>query len=465
MTMVNRWKIIYNQKDLNNFFMKGYKTYFKDKKVTVLGLGLLGKRIEDIKFLSESGAHVLVTDLKSKKDLKPSLEKLKNYKNITYHLGGHYLEDFENKDFILKGQGTPLNSIYIEHAKEQNIPIWMDESLFFHLAPKNIKVIGVTGTRGKTTTTMMIYHTLKKVGEKRVFLGGNIKGTALLPYLKKVRESDVFVLELSSWQLQGFGDSKISPNISVFTNLMPDHLNYYGGDIDLYFKDKSYIYRYQTSKDFCVVGENIFNKVKKEKPKCKLLKASKGVIPKAWSLKVLGEHNIENAACATLALKSFGLSDKKIKEGLESFKGVSGRLEFIKKYKGIYIYNDTCATTPEALIQALRSFKNKHVVLIMGGTTKYISLVNLILELKNFKGEIILIPGNGTDEFIKEIKKINDNIKYDLSINLSDAIKKALVYSTKDSVLLFSPGFASFGMFKNEYDRGDQFNNLIKKYK
>ena len=136
--------------------MVGYNQYFKGKRVTVMGLGLLGKRLGDIAFLAECGAKVLVTDLKTAKELAPSIKKLQKYKNIQYVLSKHRLKDFENCNFVLKGQGVPLDSPYIAHARKKGIPVEMDESLFVKLAPK-VKIIGVTGTRGKNTTTLFIF--------------------------------------------------------------------------------------------------------------------------------------------------------------------------------------------------------------------------------------------------------------------------------------------------------------------
>ena len=271
--------------------MSDYKQYFKGKKVTVLGLGLLGKRLGDIAFLAECGAKVLVTDLKPSTALRPSLKALRKYThstklsagNIKYILGEHRFEDFEKCDFVLKGQGVALDSPYIKHAKKKGIPIEMDESLFAKLAPK-VKIIGVTGTRGKTTTTVLIYEILKEafsnpstaLGTKkpRVFLGGNIRGTAALPLLKDVQDGDFVVFELSSWQLQGFGEAKISPYISVFTNFMPDHMNYYGSTtlttskaLERYFKDKSYIFKFQKKNDVLILGFSMKNLVKNTKSK------------------------------------------------------------------------------------------------------------------------------------------------------------------------------------------------------
>ncbi len=441
--------------------MKGYDTYFKDKKITVLGLGLLGKRIECIKFFSECGAHVLVTDLKKKEDLKEAIVQLKGCKNITYRLGEHKLKDFEKCDFVLKGQGTALDSIYIAHARKNNVPIEMDEALFLKLAPKDVKVIGVTGTRGKTTTTMLIYHTLKSAKIGRVFLGGNIKGTAVLPLLKSIKSGDTLVLELSSWQLQGFHDAGISPDISVFTNFMPDHLNYYGGSMDLYFTDKSYIFSNQTTDGFCVAGETVYSKIKKLNPKSKLIKAKSDDVPKSWKLLIPGGHNRANASCAYRALKAFGMKDTDIKKGFESFAGVEGRLSYVREYKGVSIYNDTCSTTPASLLAALKSFPGKYIVLLAGGVSKNIPLEGISKQIKKYADELVLLPGTGTNELVFDF---NEYTIYETS-NLKQAVKQALDLATKGSILLFSPGFASFGLFKNEYDRGEQFEKIIKDLK
>ena len=196
-----------------------YTTYFKGKKITVMGLGLLGRGLGVVKFLAECGADLLVTDLKTKEQLAPSLAELSNYKNITFILGEHRLEDFRDGDLIIKAAGVPLNSIYIEEAKKNNIPVEMDVSLFAKCAPE-VKIVGVTGTRGKSMTTTLIYEILKtneKFLKKNVYVGGNLRGVATLPLLKKVKGGDILVCELDSWQLQGFGDTQMSPQISVFT--------------------------------------------------------------------------------------------------------------------------------------------------------------------------------------------------------------------------------------------------------
>lgn len=431
--------------------MSDFRQFFKNKKVTVVGLGLLGKRLGDIAFLAECGADVLVTDIKTVKELALSVKKLAKYKNITYVLGEHRFEDFENKDFILKGQGVALDSPYIAHARKNGIPIEMDESLFVKLAP-NVKIIGVTGTRGKSTTTILIYEILKRAGV-RVHLGGNIKGTAALPLLKKVKDGDTVVFELSSWQLQGFGEAKISPQVSVFTNFMPDHMNYYKNDLNAYFGDKAYIYKFQNKNNVLVLGGSIKKLVKDAKSK--IINADIKNIPKSWKVNLLGKHNSENIACAVEVARVLKIKEEIIKKAVENFKAISGRLELVKTVKGVKIYNDTNSTTPEATIAALNSFKNK-VILIMGGTDKGLDLNNLLKTLQEKTKKIVLIDGSGSDRIKIEANKVS---------NLKEAVSEAIKDAKKGDVILFSPAFTSFGMFNNEYERGDEFMKIIKKLK
>lgn len=458
---------------------KSYKEFFKGKKVTVVGLGLLGKRLGDIVFLARCGAEVLVTDLKTPKELAPSLEKLKKYGKpakgrviIKYVLGEHRLEDFENCDFVLKGQGVALDSPYIAHARKKGIPIEMDESLFAKLAPE-IKIIGVTGTRGKSTTTVLIYEILKRaygsrphsleITKPRVFLGGNIKGTAALPLLKEVKDGDIVVFELSSWQLQGFGDAKISPHISVFTNFMPDHMNYYQNDLKKYFKDKAYIYKFQKPDDILVLGPGMKSLVKDTKSK--ILEANVKKVPKNWKVKLKGKHNIENVACAIEVARALKLKETVVKKAVEGFKTLTGRLEKVKSVKGIDIYNDTNSCTPEATSAALHALgsNKKNIVLIMGGSDKNLDFTELFKDIEKYTKAVILIPGNGTNRILKDLKKTK------IPIYEKKDLKEIVAHHKKTTkpgdILLFSPAFTSFGMFNNEYHRGEKFMALIKKLK
>ena len=431
------------------------RALFKGKKITVLGLGLLGKGLGDTAFLAQCGAEVTVTDLKTAKELAPSIEALKKYKNIRFVLGKHELSDFEQCDMVIKAQGVPLDSLYVAHAEAHGIPVRMDDELFVSLSPKGVKIIGVTGTRGKTTTASLIFHILKKAG-KRVHLGGNIRGVATLALLKKVRAGDFVVLELSSWQLQGFISQKISPSISVFTNFMPDHMNYYKNDLDRYFADKAGIFAYQKAGDVLVTGESVAKKIPRSY-KGTLAIASSTIIPKSWKLPLAGGHNCENSAFAIEVSRVLKIPLTKIRVGVESFKAVSGRLELVKTLRGVKIYNDNNSTTPEATIAALTSFSKKQTVLIMGGADKKLPIDALLETVRAYAHTVILLSGTGSD-------RITDADFYRAS-SLGEALTSAYRSAEKGDVVLFSPAFASFGMFVNEYDRGDQFMKLVKQLK
>lgn len=453
-----------------------YKEFFKGKNITVMGLGLLGRGLGDVKFLAECGADLLVTDLKSATELEPTLAQLKEFKNIKYVLGEHRLEDFRNRDMIIKNAGVPLDSPFIAEARKNKIPVEMDESLFVKLAPKDITTVGITGTRGKTTVTTLIYEILecahKKLGDKKqVFLAGNIKGVATLPMLSKVKSGDIVIMELSSWQLQSFGESNLSPHISVFTNFLDDHLNYYKNKREDYFKDKSYIYTNQKESDFLVVSESVLKLIEAGKivPKSKVIVPKE--LPEGFKINIPGEHNIENAKFAVEVAKIFKIEDKVIKEALENFKGVSGRLELVKRVDGVRVYNDTTSTTPDALVVALESLgkkvdektsEEKNLVLIMGGADKNLDFKSALEKIQEHCKAVILIPGTGTERVKEDIKKFKSaELAVVESNTLEEAVKQAFDHAKSGDRILFSPGFASFGMFKNEYDRGDKFNEIL----
>ncbi len=242
-----------------------FADYFYGKKVTVMGLGLLGRGVGDTQFLAENSAEIIVTDMKTETELATSLATLKGYTNIEYHLGGHTAPDFEKRDFILKAAGVPLESEFIAYAKSLDIPVYMSAALVAQIVTKanlGVTIIGITGTRGKSTVTQLVAHILASSG-LRVFLGGNVRGVSNLPLLKALEEGDYLVLELDSWQLQGFGDLKISPHISVFTSFLNDHMNYYKDNKEAYFNDKANIYRHQKEYDVLIASPQAASEISK----------------------------------------------------------------------------------------------------------------------------------------------------------------------------------------------------------
>jgi UDP-N-acetylmuramoylalanine--D-glutamate ligase len=438
-----------------------YKANFIGKKITLIGLGILGRGVGDAKFLAEEGAELIVTDLKNAKELESSVAEIKEFPNIQFVLGEHRLEDFRNRDFILKAAGVPLDSPFIAEARKNGIPIEMSTALFAALTPATI--VGVTGTRGKSTVTQLINSILKEAG-KNVLLGGNIRGIATLPLIRSAKEGDIAVLELDSWQLQGFGERKISPHISVFTNFMADHQNYYKGDMNSYFNDKAQIFFHQTANDILVIGKDLWEAQKKDiesHSPGKIVIADEKNIPRDWNILIPGEHNKKNIACAMEASRSLGISDAIIRASTEHFIGIEGRLQLIRELNGIKIYNDTNSTTPDATLAGLEALsKNKNIILIMGGADKQLNMAKLVQSWDFYCKRIILLPGTGTER-LKEFGTGSVSVPMELATNLAESFAKAYNAAKAGDIILFSPAFASFGIFMNEYDRGDQFMRLV----
>lgn len=438
-----------------------FQPYFKDKKITLMGLGLLGRGINVARFLAENGADLIITDLKNRAELAPALAELKDFQ-IKYVLGKHQLGDFKNRDMVIKAAGVPLDSLFIKEAISHGIPVEMDASLFAKLSPA--KLIGITGTRGKSTVTKMIYHGLKNhYSAGNIYLGGNIKGKATLPLLNRAESGDWAVLELDSWQLQGFGDSKISPQISIFTNFLPDHLNYYQNDMKRYFKDKANIFKYQNENDYLILTKQAQQEIEKRysrEIKSNLILA--GGLPKDWQLNILGEHNRINAALAKQVLELMGLDREMIKETIENYSGEPGRLEFIREVRGVRYYNDTNATTPEACMAALDALNgDKGIVLIAGGADKGLEFNGLIQKIKTRVKALVLIRGSATEKILQLIPK-SGFCPIKLAADMEEAVQQANQYVQKGEIALLSPAAASFGVFKNEYDRGEQFVKEVK---
>jgi UDP-N-acetylmuramoylalanine--D-glutamate ligase len=433
-----------------------------------MGLGLLGRGVGDAIFLAECGAKLTITDLKTKAQLKDSLAKLRKHKNIKYVLGKHRLEDFRNCDMVLKAAGVPLDSPYIREARKNNIPVEMSAALFARLS--GIPMLGVTGTRGKSTVTHLVAHILEAAGRK-IVLGGNVRGVSNLQLLKNIKGADMSVFELDSWQLQGFGDSKISPHVAVFTTFYQDHFIYYKKNIQKYFSDKVNIFKYQKSSDILISGKQPLQFIKKEfgKIKSKVIVAG-DKLPKGWKINLPGSHNEYNATLAVEATRACHVSDAKIKSALSTFEPLSGRLQFLGEKRGIKVYNDNSSTTPEATIAALRALsdkKERKIVLIMGGDDKLLDMSKLLKEIPERCSKVVLFKEKGTDKIRDKVFTFTrKGVEVYEEEGLSNTVKRAFKIANKQETILFSPAFFSFGKyFKNEFDRGDQFVKIVNKIK
>lgn len=442
-----------------------YASHFKGKKITVMGLGLLGRGVGDAKFMAEQGAELIVTDLKADHDLRNSLQELAMYPHIEFHLEGHRMEDFKDRDYILMAAGVPQDSPYIKEARKNKIPIKMSASWFAELA--QIPFVGITGTRGKSTTTMMLKDIMESAG-MHVILGGNIRGVSTLALLPQVTKDSIGLFELDSWQCQGFGEAGIGPNVGVFTTFYPDHQNYYKGSMDAYLADKMQLFVHQKPEDTLVVGEQALPMLGnyKNQIKSRVVVSSSARLPKDLELKVPGEHNRANAACALEAARALGIDDDVTKTALEDFNGVPGRLEFLKEVNGVKIYNDNNSTTPDATIAALRAVGDpiaRRVVLIMGGDDKQLDMTELVSEIPKWCSKVILFKERGTDRIRDQVLALAQRgVEVYEEEGLEATVKRAFAVAVPGETVLYSPAFSSFGKyFKNEFDRGDKFAALV----
>lgn len=389
------------------------------------------------------------------------MEKLKHYP-IHYTLGKHEEDDFISADLIVRNPDVSLNSPYLLAAKKHKVPIVMEESLFYSLYPFKEKIIGITGTRGKTTTTTLIGEILKQDGRK-VLLGGNLRGKATLSLLEKATSDTWIVLELSSWQLEGFGWIKKSPHIAVLTNIYPDHLNRYVS-MDDYINDKKLIFQYQKEGDYLIANaENDMLKKIVKNVKSKILWFRKNDVPKKWQIKIPGQHNRENIAAAMCINKIIGISTGVVQKAIEGFSGVDLRLQPIRLLRGITYVNDTTSTTPVSGVMALRTFEGKPIILIAGGNSKNLDLGEFAKEMTKSVKALILLEGTATDELEQKAKKFSPTVKIIGRFNdFKKAVKLAQRIANPGEIVLLSPGCTSFGMFANEFDRGEKFNAFVK---
>lgn len=464
--------------------------FFRGKKITLMGLGLLGRGVGDAVFFAQHGADLIVTDMKSAEELATSVEQLASFSNITFRLGGHELEDFRGRDMIIRAANVPASSPFLEEARTENTLIEQSVSLFVQVLREYKKsvgrgdekyLVGVTGSKGKTTVTHLIYEMLAHAfPEKRVRMGGNVQGISTLAYLNDLKPDDIFVLELDSWQLQSFGDRRMSPHVSVFTTFLPDHMNYYlkvaGGNVEeamkQYFNDKAQIFCFQGERDVCFVGENVVPWVEKHHAThAPRVRRSKHTVFSNRPRSLQGAHNEENIALAADVAGVFGVPESVVAEVVATCKGVPGRLQFVLERDGISYYNDTTATMPEATMAALRALSPKSkvqnrtertTVLIMGGADKELPTDALVAMVPEHVRALVLLKGTGTDRIRGVIRDSDFDSVVEVS-SMREAVAAAQKVARNGDSILLSPAFASFGMFVNEYDRGEQFLNEVKK--
>lgn len=426
-----------------------------------MGLGLHGGGAGVTKYLIQKGAKVRVTDLKDKKDLEPSLKKLAGLP-VDYVLGQHRQVDFENADLIIKNPGVADSSPYLTLARKKALPVLMDINLFWQDCPSQ-KIIGITGTKGKTTTAHLVEKIIKQAGFKTV-LAGNL-GVSFLEVLPKISPDTWVILELSSWQLEGLAQEPSCPHISLITNIFPDHLNRYR-DMASYVAAKKIIFTNQKKTDYLILNQdNPWSQKLANQAPGKTIFFSENDISQKWQtkIKLIGKHNLGNIAAAIRVGQTLKINRADLQKAIFSFSGLPHRLEFVNSIDKIDFYNDSAATNPDAAQAAITSFK-KPLIWILGGTDKKLQfdeLVKTASKQRQIKG-FVFLEGDATRKIQSKIKKaLPQAICQGPFTNFTQAITIAKKIAQKGDIVLLSPGAASFGMFKNEFDRGNQFKKIV----
>ena len=428
-----------------------FEKILKDKKVLIWSLGLHGGGIGATKFFAKNKAKVVVTDLKDKVALKKSIDKLKKYKNIQYHLGEHLKEDFKNNDFIVINPAVKPTSEFYKLAKKNKQKLITDMGFLMENTPAF--VIGITGTKGKSTTTKLIYDLIEYEIKKKeypffkkfnkVYLGGNIR-VSPFDFVDKLDDKSIVVLEMSSFQLYHTQYAKTSPKISIITNIVPEHIDWHG-DFEDYLRSKLLICKYQKKNDILIINKNLKKVVKNLKSK-------------------IFYSNGENNENVFQLAKALDIDKKDVELIIKNFKGLEGRQEVVGVVNDRTFVNDTCATHPEANLYALRTFENP--ILIWGGVDKGFNIKPLAKEFMKRNLRIFMFKGTAGERMLKGLKK--DYVKKYVTSNIQtmdDAVEMAYKISRKGDVILLSPGAASFNMFLNEFDRGEKFVKAVKKFK
>lgn len=471
---------------------------FKNKKVLIFGLGRLGGGVASVKWFNRQKSKILITDLQTKENLADSIKRLRKIK-AAYILGRHRLKDIGWADLIVVNPGVSFKNKFIQFARTKNKQVENDCSLFFQLSQNDS--IAITGTRGKTTTSTWTNFFLTRLGFK-TNLGGNQPDQPLLKIIDQTKKTDLSVVELSSFQLEFYRMNQPRPKIALITNISTDHLNRYQ-NMKTYVLTKAKIFQNQTPADFLILNrdDNWTELLLKQKPKSQiyffslkpLAKSANGLfvknnfiyfqsnrkLKKLFSVKKFrlnwGEHNLADLLAGLLAVYVYGQIKtaavfnpknlNRIKTNLKNLPRIKFRQEVVFKQKNLIVINDSASTSPAATIQALNHFRAKNMALIVGGTDKNLDFKNLALTIKNRlePKQLILLNGSATKKLVHQLKKIGFEIEEkNICEQLDDCFKKALAVKLNQKIILFSPASASFEKFKNEFDRGEKFNRLIK---
>lgn len=425
----------------------------RNKKIALLGFGKEGQAT--FKFLLKNNIQAKAV-LDRSESLKPELAEQLNRLKISFVGGENYLDNLNQYDVLFRSPGLPrLHPKLLAFNKQDQI--LSHTKLFFDLCP--CEIIAVTGTKGKTTTVSLIYEILKNAG-KDVYLGGNI-GHTPLDFIDLLKKESVVVLEVSSFQSQ---DLQKSPHIGVILNVTEDHMD--DGSFraashsshDEYLKAKANLIAYQSENDFAILHpalKEIFTDSGRGK---KIIFNPEGA--SGYQRKIIGKHNLENIAAAVAACRAYGVAETQIRAGVSAFKGAAQRLEVIAEKNGIKYVNDSASTNPDSTIAAVNAF-HESVILIVGGSDKKLDYNQFGKEIINTPQiKALIVIGEITPKIIKSVYGFQGMILTGAK-NMKEIVEQANSVAQKGDVVLLSPASASFDMFVNSKDRGEQFNQFV----
>lgn len=439
------------------------KSIFRDKKILVMGLGRFGGGVDVVKFACSAGAKVIVTDLARREALAESITQLKGL-DVDYHLGSHEPADFQQADIVVANPAVPLNNKFLQIARDAGKQLTSQIELFFKLCPATI--VGITGSNGKSTTSVLTAHLLRSQFPQNVWLSGNIGNEPFLTILDKIKPDDIVVLEISSFQIEQLDQSRLAPDIALLTNLTPNHLDRYGS-FENYCAAKELLFLNQKPDQenppvsiFNAddpVGSRWFYKYS-ELPGRTCIKFSADDVPDSVSsaFSLPGRANLANLAAAIAIIEQFGLTD--IESSLPSFKALPHRLELVTESNGVRWFNDSKATTPDSSIVALDAFDNP-VILIAGGYDKHIPFDKFGEKIAQ-KAKTAILIGQTARTIAKTIAACSQTAEIRFAETLADAVKIAHNLAVPGDVVLLSPACASYDMFENYEQRGRLFCDL-----
>lgn len=456
--------------------LEEFNEYIKFRKIAIIGLGV--SNIPLLDYLYEKKANVTVFDERNLDDIsKEIMDKITSY-NFTFHLGKNCLQNLKGFNVIFRSPSCLPTRFELQEEANRGAIVTTEIEMLMQMAP--CKIIGVTGSDGKTTTTSLINAILRKAGYN-TYLGGNI-GTPLFTKLNEMTPDDIIVLELSSFQLMGM---EVSPNISVITNITPNHLNIHK-DYNEYIEAKKNIFKYQKENEIVVLNyDNEITKNCAKEANSKVIffsskeKLDNGFIVDDGIIKecedkvrkhilntkdviLRGTHNYENIATAIAATRTLVDLDVAV-EAVKEFKPVEHRLELVKEIDGIKWYNDSVSSSPTRTIAGLNSF-DEEIILIAGGYDKNLDYTPIAKPIVDkVKGLILL--GQTSDKIFNAVKQELEDEHKELDIYVCDTLEQTVLLAKKiakpGQIVLFSPASASFDMFKNFADRGNKFKKLV----